>query len=165
VIVDRVRRAGAQRVLEVGCGAGQLAAFLLEQGDEYYVGLDFSPTAIELARKNAPGGRFVVWDACSTEIHADVPHDVLVCMEVLEHIENDLGVVSNFRPGARCLCSVPSFPWESHVRHFADGSAVRERYGRFFAALDVMTFRSPSALNDLFFLFDGVRNNYTPPPG
>src|SRR5436853_5595799 len=36
VIVDRVRRSGLRRVLEIGCGPGQLAAFLLDQGVEQY---------------------------------------------------------------------------------------------------------------------------------
>ena len=33
VMVDRVRTAGAQRVLEIGCGSGQLAKYLLERGN------------------------------------------------------------------------------------------------------------------------------------
>src|SRR5438067_3176677 len=54
VIVDRVRRSGLRSVLEIGCGPGQLAAFLLDQGVEQYTGLDFSPVAIEIARTNVP---------------------------------------------------------------------------------------------------------------
>src|SRR5262249_48355077 len=34
VIVDRVRRDKVKRILEIGCGPGQLAAFLLDQGVE-----------------------------------------------------------------------------------------------------------------------------------
>jgi SAM-dependent methyltransferase len=165
VIADRIRRAGFRRVLEIGCGPGQLAAFLLEQGVTEYTGLDFSPAAIALARKHAPRGTFVVGDARSPEIHASAAHDVVICTEVLEHIEKDLLVVSNFSPGKRCLCSVPNFPYESHVRHFADARAVADRYGWLFRDLDVMTFPSPRSRTDLFFLLDGVRNDATAPPG
>jgi SAM-dependent methyltransferase len=158
VIVDRVRRAGIKRVLEIGCGPGQLAAYLFDSGVEQYVGLDFSPQAIEMARKNAPRGRFVVGDARDGAIHAQTEHDVVICTEVLEHIEDDLKVVSAFRPGKRCLCSVPNFPYESHVRHFKDAGEVLARYGAFFDRPDVMTFRSPRSAEDLFFLLDGVRS-------
>jgi hypothetical protein len=60
LIVDRLRRDGAGRVLEIGCGGGQLAAFLLEHKIERYVPMEFSPKASEYAREAAPGGLFVV---------------------------------------------------------------------------------------------------------
>jgi SAM-dependent methyltransferase len=159
VIVDRLRRARLARILEIGCGPGQLAAYLLEQGVEQYTGLDFSRQAIEMARRNAPAGRFVVGDARLPEIHAQTEHDAVICTEVLEHVNEDLVVVSRFLPGKRCFCSVPNFPYESHVRHFRDPAEVEDRYGGFFTALDVMAFKSPLDPADRFFLFDGVRNN------
>lgn len=161
VIVDRIRTARIRRVLEIGCGPGQLAAYLLEHGVESYSGLDFSPTAIELARRNAPTATFVVGDARSGDIHARTPHEAVICTEVLEHIQDDLMVVSHFRAGKRCFCTVPNFPYESHVRHFKDAEEVVARYGAFFDGLDVMTFKSPRDLADRFFLLDGIRNTHT----
>jgi 2-polyprenyl-3-methyl-5-hydroxy-6-metoxy-1,4-benzoquinol methylase len=158
VIVDRLRQAKLRRILEIGCGPGQLAAYLLEQGAETYTGLDFSPNAIAMAQRNAPRGRFVVGDARSPKIHVETEHDVVICTEVLEHINDDLLVIAQFRPGKRCISSVPNFPYESHVRHFKDAGEVVARYGRFFTGLDVMTFRSPRDANDRFFLLDGIRN-------
>jgi SAM-dependent methyltransferase len=159
VIVDRVRRDKLRRILEIGCGPGQLAAFLLEQGVESYVGLDFSPTAIDLARQVAPRGHFVVDDARTSQVYTQFDHDAIICTEVLEHIQDDLLVVSRFVPSKRCLCTVPNFPYESHVRHFRDGAEVASRYGRFFRDLDVMTLRSQTAEDVLYFLLDGVRND------
>lgn len=50
------------KVLDFGCGTGQLLAFLQRslgyQGE--YVGYDISPEAIELAQRIHPGGRFEV---------------------------------------------------------------------------------------------------------
>jgi trans-aconitate methyltransferase len=159
VIVDRIRRSGLRRVLEIGCGPGQMAALLIDQGIDQYVGLDFSLEAIAMAQRNVPRGRFVVGDARTSEIHAEIEHDVIICTEVLEHIEDDLQVLARFGVGKRCLCSVPNFPYESHVRHFRDAEDVAARYGGFFDSLDVMTFKSPKSPLSEYFLLDGVRND------
>ncbi len=160
VIADRVRRDCLWRVFEVGCGPGQLATFLFEQGAQSYTGFDLSSTAIELAQRNAPRGYFFAGSALDPEIYARFESDVLICTEVLEHIEQDLQVVSLFPQGRRCICTVPNFPYESHVRHFRSADEVRSRYSLFFQELDVMTFLSPRNDEDKFFLFDGIRNDY-----
>src|SRR5262249_39260368 len=38
-------------------------------------------------------------------------------------------VVSLWRPGTQCVCSVPNFPYPTHVRHFRHESEVHARYG------------------------------------
>jgi SAM-dependent methyltransferase len=84
VLVDRLRAAGARRVLEVGCGPGQFAtmAFALGAVDEY-LGLDFSPTGVAIARSSCPQGRFEVADARTTHLYSEFDADALVCTEVL----------------------------------------------------------------------------------
>jgi SAM-dependent methyltransferase len=160
LIADRIRRDGPRRVLDIGCGAGQLAALLRDQGIEDYVGVDFSQTAIAMAQRQVPKGRFVVADARTTPLYDVLDYDVLICTEVLEHIEDDLVVVARFKPGVRCICTVPSFPYKSHVRHFRDAAEVAARYQDYFRDLDVMTVPSNSSLADRYFLFDGVRNDF-----
>lgn len=161
VIADRILRDNACGLLEIGCGPGQFAAMLRDQGFRRYVGLDFSPTAIEMARRNAPEFEFVVGDARTSDVYDRVEHDTIVCTEVLEHIEDDLLVVSRFGAGKRCLCTVPNFPYVSHVRHFKDAEQVRDRYGPFFQSLDVRVLKGPRSETEEFFLFDGVRNTHT----
>jgi hypothetical protein len=134
---------------------------LFDHGVEQYVGIDFSSAAITQAGKAAPRGRFVVADARLSDVYSTVEHDVLVCTEVLEHIEDDLGVVSKFKPGVRCLLSVPSYPSESHVRHFAEEREVTDRYAPFFDHLDVMTLPVPGSDENLFFLVDGYRTEFS----
>ena len=54
------------RVLDVGCGTGELAMFLARRGHDV-LGIDLSPRAIQQAREKAGGRRidaeFAVWDA------------------------------------------------------------------------------------------------------
>ena len=51
-----------KRVLELGCGAGNIAGWLVERGFDV-TGIDISPTAVAWAAERAiPGARFVVGD-------------------------------------------------------------------------------------------------------
>lgn len=160
LIADRIRRDGIRRVLDIGCGAGQLAALLRDQGIEDYVGLDFSKTAVDMARRQLPRGRFVVGDARTTGLYDEVDYEVIICTEVLEHIEDDLVVVARFKPSVRCICTVPNFPYVSHVRHFRDAAEVAERYRDYFRDLDVMTIAGGGSSTVQYFLFDGIRNDF-----
>lgn len=160
VIADRIENGGIRSVLEIGCGPGQLAGMMMERGVPNWTGMDFSAKAVEMARLNCPRGRFEVGDARTTDLHGRIEHDLVVCTEVLEHIESDLAVVSKFKPGVRCICTVPSFPYHSHVRHFKDRDEVAARYGPLFEDLKVTTWISPRNGEDLFFLMDGRRNEH-----
>lgn len=55
-----------RRVLDVGCGTGELSLFLARHGHEV-LGIDFAPSAVEQARAKARWRRipaqFLVWDA------------------------------------------------------------------------------------------------------
>jgi 2-polyprenyl-3-methyl-5-hydroxy-6-metoxy-1,4-benzoquinol methylase len=159
VIANRLRQDAVKRVLEIGCGTGQLAAFLLDEGIQAYVGMDFSPEAIKYARKTAPAGRFLIDDARTSSIYTEEPHDVLICTEVLEHIADDFSVIRRFRPETRCLFSVPSYNSEGHVRFFRRPRDVKRRYERYFSSLDITGFRTGYRGNTIF-LADGDRNGF-----
>jgi trans-aconitate methyltransferase len=52
------------KVLEIGCGPGNITKFLLQQRpDMDILGIDIAPKMIELAEKNNPSARFEVMDA------------------------------------------------------------------------------------------------------
>lgn len=160
VIADRLFNAKAASVLEIGCGPGQFATMLRDEGVVRYTGLDFSPTGVEQARRNAPEYEFIVGDARISEVYETVEHDAIVCTEVLEHIIDDLVVVSRFAPGKRCLCTVPNFPYLTHVRHFNNNDEVVARYGRYFEHFTVRELKGTRSPSERFFLFDGVRNTF-----
>lgn len=62
---EQVRGRGP--VLDVGCGPGQVTAFLAELGVDVR-GIDLSPQMVELARERFPGLRFEVGSATALEV-------------------------------------------------------------------------------------------------
>jgi 2-polyprenyl-3-methyl-5-hydroxy-6-metoxy-1,4-benzoquinol methylase len=122
-----VRQAELGSVLEVGCGSGVFAEMLLDSGLSY-AGFDFSPVAVEKAKRRTQKGRFFVGDATDPACYAD-PYDGIVCCEVLEHLDGDLDAVALWRRGALCVCAVPNFDGEHHVRFFRSEAEVIDRYG------------------------------------
>ncbi|MEQ9237072.1 class I SAM-dependent methyltransferase [Coleofasciculus sp. E2-BRE-01] len=70
-------------ILDLGCGAGQLAQQLLEEGYKV-TGIDGSKGMLNYARQNAPSGQFILGDACSFE-YPPTFHGV-ISIGVLNHI-------------------------------------------------------------------------------
>jgi SAM-dependent methyltransferase len=158
LIADRLRRYGCKAILDIGSGPGQFAELMDDAGFPSYLGVDFSDEAVEQAQRRAPRFRFAVGDARSSAVYEDTAFDAIVCMEVLEHVEEDLAIVSNMPTGIRCLMTVPNFPFRSHVRHFDDEDSVLSRYGRFFDDPTVTRLKGVRTANEQFFLLDGIRN-------
>ncbi len=154
VIADRIRRAGVESILEIGCGPGQLACLLRDRGITRYHGFDFSPKRIEQARRVCPELTFSVQDAFETDLFSEFDYQGAVCTEFLEHVEQDLDVLKRIRSGTRFLGTVPNFPFTSHVRHFADVDEVRRRYGSSFRDLGVDAFLADEK-GKTFFLLEG----------
>lgn len=142
-----------KNILEIGCGPGQLARFLKDRGYARYQGIDFSETAIDIARKtcNLP---VRVADAFSPDV-LQSDYDVIVCTEVLEHIQRDRELVEMIRPGTICFLSVPNFGDPSHVRFFLSEYAVRSRYYRSIEILKI------NFINGIY-LITGVRSDFNP---
>lgn len=161
-IVGRLEELKARQVLDLGCGPGEFAAFLMpRRPDLGYTGIDASAAAVERARARCPLGNFEQADAQTSDLLRDPRFDVVICTEMLEHIEDDLGLLSRLRPGTAFVGSVPDFDSFGHVRHFRSIEEVRQRYGNSFRSLQIEEVTlSPTAR--LFLLFgiagnDGVR--------
>lgn len=154
-ISDRIRRARTDSILEIGCGPGQLASLLRDNGVKNYHGFDFSPKRIKQARDVCPEFEFSVQDAFKTDLFTTYDYSCVVCTEFLEHVEGDMDVLRRIRPGARFYGTVPNFPYTSHVRFFKNENEVIARYGQCFQDLLV----NPFLANDrgaTYFLIEGV---------
>jgi SAM-dependent methyltransferase len=96
-----------ERVLDLGCGAGRFVAALRDHGADA-VGVDLAEGALERARRNVPGAEFL---ATTAEL-PDSSVDLVWCSEVLEHVPDTAGLLSEarrvLRTGGRLLVTTPS---------------------------------------------------------
>jgi 2-polyprenyl-3-methyl-5-hydroxy-6-metoxy-1,4-benzoquinol methylase len=116
-----------QKILEIGCGTGQFAEYLSDEGFLNYNGFDFSSAAIKIAAKRVPKYNFYLGNALHQDSFRD-DYDVIICLEVLEHIKGDNEVIKNINIGKRIIFSVPDFKDESHVRWFISPRQIKSRY-------------------------------------
>jgi trans-aconitate methyltransferase len=137
VIVDRLKREAPRHIVDVGCGPGQLACLLRDQGLPSYLGLDFSAARIEFAQTICPEYRFETADVFQSQLLRTEPYDAVVLLEFLEHVNRDLEVLEMLRPDTYVLGTVPNFPAAGHVRHFASAEDVSARYSSCFSKMRV----------------------------
>jgi len=69
-VVELLQPRAGERILDLGCGPGQLTKKISESGAEV-VGLDASPAMIGQARQNYPELRFVLQDAAALQFDSE----------------------------------------------------------------------------------------------
>jgi len=131
--------------LDLGCGGGQASIKLAASGYRV-VGIDFAPTAIELARRNAPGLQFVVGDCLALELPAAsfdlaIDNHVLHCIIGADRARFLREVARVLRPGGLLFSDTMSR--EGHVdfdKHGFDPTTFVSKHGNRYlvgeAALD-----------------------------
>lgn len=112
----------ASRVLEVGCGLGDLLASLRPARG---VGIDVSPRMIELARERHPGLELHVADV-ERDALPEGPYDVIIMSDVVGHLDDIQRGMERVRsllaPGGRVVVTYYNFLWEPVLK-------VAERLG------------------------------------
>ena len=106
-----------QRILDVGCAIGNITQFYVDR--EQVVGLDVIPEELAVARERFAGNRFEAHhvDVGSPALlqFKDRDLDTAVCLNVLEHVEDDVAALGNMRdvliPGGHICLLVPVNPW------------------------------------------------------
>lgn len=113
------------RVIELGCGEGDLTRKIHDRGLEV-MGVDISREKIQKARELHPGITFLDCDICALDLPPQ-SFDTVVIAEVLEHVDEKVGAEmlrrawSFLRPRGRLVVSVPNedcIPHPHHVRVF-----------------------------------------------
>ncbi len=97
--------------LDIGCGVGFACEILQNQGYRVH-GIDISEEALSFAQKRLPEGTFTPATAEGGVPYEDESLDRLICLGVLEHIENPEMIISEayrvLNRGAKALFSVPN---------------------------------------------------------
>lgn len=112
-LIERHRpRAGPLRILEVGCGTGSNIAMLKGFGAVDAIEPDDGARALAEARSGLAIQGGYLPDGIKLE---DGYYDLIVLLDVLEHIPEDLpaltGLRSKLAPGGRLIVTVPAMPW------------------------------------------------------
>ena len=117
-----------QRVIEVGCGAGDLLAAV---NPSLGVGVDFSPAMIARAQARHPTMRFLCADA--HDVALDETFDVVICSDLVDDVWDVERLFKRLRgllaPGGRIILNFYSRLWESPLK-------AARRLGLSRAALD-----------------------------
>jgi len=134
MVFDAVAEVAPRRVLEVGCGMGQLAQRLHEELDAEVVALDQSPRMVELTRERGVDAQ--VGDVQALPFEAGA-FDVVVAAWMLYHatdLQRALDeIVRVLRPSGRLVASTNR---RDHMREFWEFVGVDHRPAEGFVAED-----------------------------
>lgn len=115
-IYEQIAEAVGNRILEVGSGTGNITQFLCANGNQV-MATDVVPSyrnelqRLFLDKANVQVGQFDLDLKAPVEFVAE-PFDTVVCLNVLEHIEDDLFALEQMhrvlKPGGKLALLVPS---------------------------------------------------------
>jgi glycosyltransferase involved in cell wall biosynthesis len=114
-MADTIRPYVGERVLEIGAGIGNLTANLVPRTQ--YFASDINPhylDRLETLTQTRPYLQVHYTDASAAETFPAERFDTVICMNVVEHIENDVGALANIRASleenGRAIVLVPNGP-------------------------------------------------------
>ncbi len=125
------------RVLEFGCGRGELAKAVRDRGLEV-TAVDKNDAKIELAADRYPDITFICHDVLTLDLEGQL-FDTVMLPEILEHVPEPLGdrmlarAWQALKQGGRLIVTVPNrnfIPHPNHVRVF-DKDSLAQSLARF----------------------------------
>jgi 2-polyprenyl-3-methyl-5-hydroxy-6-metoxy-1,4-benzoquinol methylase len=124
-IIRRLEK--VERICDLGCGNGYLAARLVTLGYEV-TGVDASPSGIEIARRSCPRARFVL-SRVDEQLYEEVESeafDLVVSSDVIEHLyrPSDLleAAARVLKPNGQILIGTP---YHGYLKNLALGLSGR----------------------------------------
>jgi 2-polyprenyl-3-methyl-5-hydroxy-6-metoxy-1,4-benzoquinol methylase len=122
LITDCLGSEDFSSALDVGCGQGELLSFLRIAHPEAssFAGVDLSPDQVARNRAKWPDMEFFALDLQKEAL--DRTFDLVVCSEVIEHLDDQRAAVGNLarmvRAGGRLLITCPTGTMYATERHF-----------------------------------------------
>lgn len=110
-VIDGLQLPAGARILDAGCGSGRNMVELARRGT--VTGVELSAPSVEKARQRGYGE--VIEGSVLEMPFADGSFDFAVSLDVIEHLEDDLGALRELRrtiaPGGALLLTVPAYQW------------------------------------------------------
>ena len=114
VVKRLIRKLAPQDFVEIGAASGHMAEWMSERRNMTGTAVEISPDALAMMQERLQGNsrvRIFDRDSKHLDVNSDAA-DMLLSMEVLEHIEDDNAALKNWfdliRPGGHLLLSVPA---------------------------------------------------------
>jgi SAM-dependent methyltransferase len=175
-IFDEISPYIGQRVLEVGCGLGNLIQHLIDR--TLIVGIDPDHKSIAHLRQTYAGQKHVQFhslDVCDSQVLklSNLNFDTVVSLNVFEHIDNDSLALRHLRnlldPDGYLVLIVPAHSWlygtmDRSIGHYRryDRKMMRQRLNQAgFEPLDQKYLNVPGILG--WFLYGRILRRQVPP--
>ncbi len=117
-MAEVIRPFCGSRILEIGSGTGTLTRHLIPRA--HYVASDVNPLYLHTLQELSSDRPYLAVEYCDVANLDTFPKveggfDTVVCMNVVEHVEDDRAALANIRavlrPGGRALVLVPNGKW------------------------------------------------------
>jgi len=121
-ILKRLQSFQFQRLLDVGCGDGELIVWLRERlpSNTAITGVDLSSETVTRNRVRHPHAQFEVLNI--EHQHLENAFDAIVCTEVIEHLDDRKSAFQNLaamlNPGGHVVVTCPAGKVHATERHF-----------------------------------------------
>ncbi len=157
-----MRELKPRTILDAGSGFGQYSYYVAKNSDAEVLGVDINGDEVEKCNKFAGAMRiarlsFQQGDLEKLEI--DRKFDLVISVDVMEHIKNDLQVFTNFfrllSAGGKVLISTPSNFGGSNVHEEGEHSFIDEHYRDGYTESDIT-----SKLESAGFKIESIRYTY-----
>ncbi|HET8723835.1 MAG TPA: glycosyltransferase [Anaeromyxobacteraceae bacterium] len=160
-MADVIRPYLGSRLLEIGSGTGNLTRRLVPR--DVYVASDVNPLYIKTLQNLSADRpyletRFTDVTDLASYPHLDRGFDSVVCLNVIEHVDDDVAALRNIRevlsPGGRAIVLVPYGPWNfgsfdevlGHRRRYTEESLRRAAAEAGLLTTEILRFNRLSSL-------------------
>ena len=160
-MADTIRPYCGQRLLEIGSGTGNLTRELVPR--DRYVASDVNPLYLQTlenltADRPYLSARYTDVTRLASYPRVDGAFDTVVCLNVVEHVDDDRGALENIRAvlaeDGRAIVLVPSGPWNfgtldevlGHKRRYTEASLRRVAAEAGFVVKELLRFNRVSSL-------------------
>jgi SAM-dependent methyltransferase len=134
MVMKELKRLSFTSVCDVGCGEGTLLSMIAERYPSVTLGgCEFSATALQSARELLPQAKLFSLDLLKDDV-SGIEYDLLLSVQVLEHLSDDLGALERMRKMCKgtLIVSVPGGQLDDrgrrngHYRHYTRSGLVEK---------------------------------------